>query len=116
MIFVWANIHGSYFAGFIVAGTVALDALIDAGWSRQTLLRWLTFGVVSLLATLLNANSIAGFLHPVSISSMQTLPGIAEWHPSTTRNTPVFYFSFLAVLGMLLWSGQSSGWARSCFS
>ena len=102
IIFAWANIHGSYFAGFLVAAAVALDALIDSGWDRQTFLRWLIFGVACLLASLVNANGIAGFLHPVSISSMQTLPGIAEWRPSTTRNTPVFFAVLIIVLGALL--------------
>jgi hypothetical protein len=104
MIFVWANLHGSYFAGFIVAAFVALDALNDAGWNRQALVRWLTFGVVSLVAALLNANGIAGILHPLTISGMSALPNIGEWQPSTPRATPIFYFTLLAVIGALLWT------------
>jgi hypothetical protein len=103
LMFVWANIHGSYFAGFLVAASAALDALNDAGWERKALLRWLAFGVLSLLVTLLNANGLAGFLHPVSISSMETLQGIAEWRPSTTRNTPGFFAALIAVIAGLLW-------------
>ena len=103
IIFVWANLHGSYFAGFIVAAAAALDALNDAKWSRQALVRWLTFGVASLVAALLNANGIAGVLHPLTISGMTTLPNIGEWQPSTPRATPVFYFALLVVTGALLW-------------
>lgn len=104
LILVWANIHGSYFAGFIVAAAVALDALNDSGWNRQTFLRWLAFGAASLVAALVNANGIAGILHPLTISGMTTLPNIGEWQPSTPRNTPVFYFTLLAVIGALLWT------------
>jgi len=102
IMFVWANIHGSYFAGLIVAASAALDALNDAGWERKTLLRWFIFGVVSLFVTLLNANGLAGFLHPISISSMDTLPGIAEWRPSTTRNTPAFFAVLIGTVAALL--------------
>jgi hypothetical protein len=102
---VWANIHGSYFAGFIVAAAVALDAVNAAKWDRSVVGRWLLFGVVSVAATLLNANGLAGFLHPVSISSMETLQGIGEWHPSTTRNTPFFFATLIGVLGALLVRG-----------
>jgi len=38
--FVWANIHGSYFAGFIVAAAAALDAVIEAKWVRAVIARW----------------------------------------------------------------------------
>jgi hypothetical protein len=102
LIFFWANIHGSYFAGFIVAAAVALDALNEAGWDRQALVRWITFGIGCLVAAVVNANGMAGLLHPLTISGMETLPGIAEWRPSTTRNTPVFFLASVAVLGLLL--------------
>jgi len=103
IIFVWANLHGSYFAGFIVAAAVALDALSEAGWNRQALVRWLMFGVACLLASLLNANGIAGVLHPLTISGMTSLPNIGEWQASSPRSTPIFYFALLAVTGALLW-------------
>lgn len=103
LIFVWANLHGSYFAGFIVAAAVALDALNEAGWNRQVLVRWLMFGLASLLTSLLNANGIAGVLHPLTISGMSTLPNIGEWQPSSPRSTPFFYLALLAVTGALLW-------------
>lgn len=102
LMFVWANIHGSYFAGFIVAGATALDAVVAAKWDRSIVGRWFLFGIVSLAATLINANGIAGFMHPVSISSMETLHGIGEWHPSTTTNTPVFFAILIVMFGALL--------------
>lgn len=102
-IFVWANFHGSYFAGFIVSAAVALDAWIAAKFDREIFLRWLLFGIVILVAALLNANGIKGVLYPLEISGMETLPSIGEWHPSSPKATPVFYFLLLAVIGALLW-------------
>jgi hypothetical protein len=102
-IFVWANIHGSYFAGFIVSAACALDALIAARFGRQAFVRWLVFGIAILVAALLNVNGIAGVLYPLEVSGMETLPSIGEWQPSTPSSTPVFYFLLLAVTGALLW-------------
>lgn len=107
LMFGWANIHGSYFAGFIVAATVALDALLDARFDRKAVSAWLVFGIASLAATVLNANGISGLLHPVTISGMDSLPAIGEWQPSTPRSTPIFYVLLLVVIGALLWMRPS---------
>lgn len=107
LIFVWANIHGSYFAGFIVAAASALDVLIASKFDRKAFVRWLLFGTTILIAALLNANGIAGILHPLTISAMETLPSIGEWQPSSPRSTPAFYILLLAVTGALLWKRPS---------
>lgn len=103
LMFVWSNVHGSYIFGFIVAGAVALDALIDARFERRAFIQWLVFGIATLVATALNANGISGLLHPLAISGMETLPAIGEWQPSSPRSTPLFYFLLLVVTGALLW-------------
>ena len=81
LMFVWANVHASFFLGFVVAACVALDACIDARWSRPVVLRWFLFGLASLVASLLNANGLPGFLHPFMISGMETLQSIARMEP-----------------------------------
>ena len=103
LMFVWANVHASFFIGFVVAACVALDACIDARWSRPVVVRWFLFGLASLAASLLNANGLPGFLHPFMISGMDSLHAIGEWRPSTPRATPLFYGILLAALaGVLL--------------
>ena len=102
LMFVWSNIHGSYFVGFLVAAALSLDAVIEAKWDRKVIGRWFLFGVLILAATLVNANGIAGFLHPINISSMETLPEIGEWKPSSFGLTPVFFLTLLGVVGALL--------------
>lgn len=103
ILFGWANIHGSYFAGFIVAGAAALDALIKGRFDRKIFTGWLLFGIAILFAALLNANGTAGLIHPLTISGMETLPSIGEWKPSSPRSTPIFYLALLSVTGALLW-------------
>ena len=102
LMFVWANVHASFFLGFVVAACVALDACMDSRWSRPVVLRWFLFGLASLVASLLNANGLPGFLHPFMISGMETLQSIAEWTPSTPRSTPFFYYILLAALAAIL--------------
>ena len=102
MMFVWANVHASFFIGLVVAACVALDACIDARWDRAVVLRWFLFGLASLAVSLLNANGLPGFLHPFMISGMETLYSIGEWQPSSPRSTPLFYLILLAALAAVL--------------
>jgi len=102
LMFVWSNIHGSYFAGFIVAAALSLDAVIEAKWNRKIIGRWFLFGVVILVTTLVNANGLAGFLHPINISNMETLPEIGEWKASSFHLTPLFFLMVLGAMGALL--------------
>ena len=99
---VWANVHGSFVFGLVVAAAVALDVLAASGWDRRVLRRWLAFGVASLVASLLTPYGLAGVLHPLSISTMENLPSIGEWRASSPEVTPLFYAVLLAGLAGVL--------------
>lgn len=99
---VWANLHGSFVFGFIIAAAVALDVLVMTNWNRHALLRWFAFGIGSVVASLLNAYGLPGFVHPFAISSMKVLPFIGEWKASSPEVTPLFYAVLLAGLAGLL--------------
>jgi len=99
----WANLHGSFPIAAVIGGFLALDALIAAQW--KTLRAWLVFAGVCLVAICLNLNGIAGILQPFRIANLRMLSLIAEWLPSTTKNTPQFYGALILVLGILLWRG-----------
>jgi len=103
LMLVWANLHGSFVIGFVIAGACALDALVAARWDRRALRQWIMFGVLSLAAALVNANGLAGVLHPLTVAGMDTLSLIQEWQPSTPQKTPWFFAILLAmVAGMLI--------------
>ena len=85
LMFVWANVHASFFIGFVVAACIALDACIDSRWSRPVVLRWFLFGLASLVASLLNANGLPGFLHPFMISGWRRFMSMAEWSSQHSR-------------------------------
>lgn len=102
LMFVWANLHGSFFIGFIIAGAIALDALIAANWNFQALRSWVLFGIATLLAALLNANGLDGFTHPLRVVGMNNLSQIGEWNPSNPSTSPLFFAVFLCGLAVML--------------
>lgn len=102
LMFVWANLHGSFAIGFLILAAAALDAAIASSWQRRTLLRWAAFGMFSLIAALLNANGFGGFLHPLMVSSMKALPMIEEWMPSSPASSPLFFLVLAGVVGAIL--------------
>lgn len=97
----WANLHGSFLLGFLIYGFLALEALMAAGWPRRLLAGWAAVGIASVAATLLNANGLAGLIHPLTITSMETLPLIEEWRPTSVDRTP-FFFGPLALAAAAL--------------
>ena len=105
LMILWANLHGSFILGFVIAGAIALDALIAAQWSRRALTGWLLFGLLALGAALVNANGVAGFLHPVTVMGLENLAYIEEWEPSSPSHTPLFYGVLTLTLGALLIRG-----------
>ena len=100
---VWTNIHASFPLGLVVAGAIALDALIKTRW--KYLREWMIFGLACIIAVSLNVNGLAGILQPFNISSLALLPLIGEWRASATTNSPIFYGLLLCGLGGLLWAG-----------
>jgi len=105
LMILWANLHGSWAIGLVIAGVFALEAMIEARWQRKALLGWLAFGVASALAAMLTPNGIAGFLHPLHVAQLETLPLILEWMPSDPNRTPLFYGVLVVTLAAMLWRG-----------
>lgn len=103
----WANLHGSFILGFVIAGAIALDALIAAKWNGRAITGWMIFGLATIIAALFNANGIAGLLHPFSVMGLENLKLIGEWQPSNPSHTPVFYAILIGILGALLYRGLS---------
>lgn len=102
---VWTNLHGSFALGFIVAGAIAIDAIMAAEWKRRPIIGWLTFGVLALIAALFNLNGLPGLVHPLAIISMDTLHLINEWKPSSPSQSPLFYVVLIATLAALFLRG-----------
>jgi len=99
---IWANLHGSFVMGLVIAAAFGLEALISADDRKQAFRQWAPFGVACLVAVFVNANGIEGVLHPLRIANLAMLPLIDEWKPSNPAATP-FFFAVLAVTLILSW-------------
>jgi hypothetical protein len=103
LLVLWTNLHGSFPLAIVIAGAIAFDALIVARWKNWR--EWAAFLAVCVVAVMLNANGVHGFLQPFHVAGLKTLPHILEWAPSTPEMTPQFYAVLLLVLGALLLNG-----------
>jgi len=101
----WANLHGSFAIGLVIAAVVALDACIEAKWRWATVRGWLMFGIASALAAMVTPNGIEGFLHPLSVARLETLPLIVEWRPSDWGRTPYFFVALAIAAVLMAWRG-----------
>ena len=101
----WANLHGSWALGIVVAGFVALDHCLERRWARPVVLGWLLFGLLATAGALLTPNGLDGFLHPLTVSKLETLPLIVEWRPSDMVRTPFFFGALALTMLVVLWRG-----------
>jgi hypothetical protein len=99
---VWANVHGSFVMGLAIAGAFGLEALLASEDRARALRAWLIFGIACLVAVFVNANGVAGVLHPLKIANLAMLPLIDEWKPSNPAVTPFFFAMLAAALVLVL--------------
>lgn len=83
LMLLWANLHGSYVFGFVVAAALALEALITAPPERRwpVVRDWGAFGLLSLGAAMLTPHGPAGLLYPFYVMTLEATAGIGEWAP-----------------------------------
>jgi hypothetical protein len=99
----WANLHGGFVFGLLIAATFGLEALIVTPDRPRVLRQWGLFGIACGAAVFANGNGIAGTLHPLSFTHLEMLPLIDEWKPSNPSVTP-FFFGILAIaLALIAW-------------
>lgn len=78
----WANLHGSFVLGFVLAAPFALEALVEARRKPWPVLRgWGVFAIASLAASLATPHGVQGLLYPFQILTMKNLNAIVEWRP-----------------------------------
>ena len=100
LMIVWANLHGSFVMGLAVAGAFGLEALLFDADRMRVVRQWGLFGLACAAAVFVNANGLAGVLHPLRIANLAMLPLIDEWKPSTLAVTPFFFAVLAAVLAL----------------
>jgi hypothetical protein len=98
----WANLHGSFVVGLVLTGAFALEALAHEKDRRQALIGWGAFGAASALCALLTPHGIYGFLFPLQVSAMESLPLIYEWRRTDPEQDWFFVTTLSAMLLLLL--------------
>ena len=103
----WANVHGSFLFGIVLAALFAAEALLEAAdWpaARRVVYGWGLFGLLSLVAAFATPNGLAGFLLPIKTVRMSfAMSWISEWQsPNFQQFQPLELWLMLVLVGALL--------------
>jgi hypothetical protein len=79
----WANLHGGFLIGLVLAAALATEALFDPASIRRDVARgWGIFIAGAVLAAVVTPMGIDTLLFPFRLMSMRNLYQIQEWKPS----------------------------------
>jgi hypothetical protein len=99
LMLIWANLHGSFVFGFVLAAGFGLEALSYSEGARLKVIReWGLFGVLCVLAALATPHGVSGLISPFAIMTMGTLNQIIEWKPANFSEFGVFEAGILVTL------------------
>ncbi|RRN66122.1 hypothetical protein [Caulobacter sp. 602-1] len=106
LMILWANLHGSWVFGLVVAGAFGLEALAEPNADKLKVLRgWGLFGLVSLVCAAITPHGPAALLFPFQVTSMAVLPHITEWRAEDFSHVSTFAMVLLATLFVCLARG-----------
>ena len=95
----WANMHGSFPLGLVLAGLLALESVVAAPTATRIglLLRWALFLILALAATMLSPYGGQALLVPLRMEgNAETLKYVQEWKPLTFDVTGCLALAVLA--------------------
>jgi hypothetical protein len=106
LLVLWANLHGSFVFGALVAAPLALEALLAGARNPWPVVKsWGLFAAACLVAVLLTPNGLHALTYPFQIMAMKTLNGIVEWLPPDFRTMSEFQAAVLITLLVCLSRG-----------
>jgi len=108
LIALWANLHGGFVFGLVLAGAFAIDALWNAEpLQRKPLaLRWAAFGVAALAACCVTPYGWESILASRRILDLgELLRLISEWAPADFSRLGAFELTILALIAGALYRG-----------
>jgi hypothetical protein len=113
----WANLHATFTFGFIIAAFAGLDLLSRIRLSNpQLLAKWIGFGLLCPLVTLLNPYGFKAILATFTVAyGNEAVPFITEWLPFDASDGRFQEaIMLLGVFGLLV-SPLRIGWAKALF-
>jgi hypothetical protein len=108
----WANMHGGFVFGILIAGAFGLEALLYSKDKARVFRQWLVFGLLCIAAIFINGNGVEGVFHPLRFTQLQMLPMIDEWKPSSIKVTPFFFAVLALLLALIAWKRPRLPWTR----
>jgi hypothetical protein len=108
LIALWANLHGGFVFGLVLAGAFAIDALWNAEPSQRKPLamRWLAFGLGALAACCVTPYGWGSILASRRILDLgELLRLISEWAPADFSKLGAFELTILALIAGALYRG-----------
>ena len=105
----WANMHGGFTLGLMLAAALALDALVgarDAAERRTVFIAWAKFGIAALIAACVTPYGPESILVTSRIFSLgDSLGMIAEWRAPDFQKHPLQELVLLVALYLTLSRG-----------
>jgi hypothetical protein len=105
----WANMHGGFTLGLMLAGALGLDALLgarDAAERRMLFIAWARFGIAALIAACITPYGPESILVTSRIFSLgDSLGMIAEWRAPDFQKQPLQELVLLVALYLILSRG-----------
>ena len=108
----WANMHGGFVFGLLVAAAFGLEALVSSADRARVTRQWGLFGLACAVAVFINGNGVEGVFHPLQFTQLEMLPLIDEWKPSSPAKTPYAFGVLAFVVALIAWKRPRLHWVR----
>jgi hypothetical protein len=95
----WANLHGSFAFGLVLAAALGVEAVIESGGRAKTAMAWALFVAAATLSCLLTPFGLDTLLFPLRLSQLHGLAHIGEWQASDFSRVSPFEIALLVALG-----------------
>lgn len=117
LLWLWANLHATFTLGLVIAAFAGMEVLARTGLSKPRLLaRWLGFGVLCPVVSLLNPYGVQAILATFTVAyGNEAVSRIIEWQPFDAAEDRFQGVAMLAALFALLVSRLRIGWVAAVF-
>ncbi len=104
---IWANLHGSFFTGFVLLGCAAAAHILTSR-RLHTARPYLVTLAACLVASLINPYGVGSLVYVATIGSNPVIRDlVTEWAPTTVSwREGIMFFSALLVVGALMYRSR----------
>jgi len=112
VLFLWANVHGSFFCGVALVGCFAVGHAVEVLWRERSLGKlfadgqfraWVLAAELGLLATLINPYGVDLWLNTLWFASNDNLATVLEWQPMVIPDVGGWGFAASVAILLVVW-------------